>query len=605
MKKKCMILLVIFIILFSNKVKGSSYTLSISHEDNYFFSISGNGVYMSNRFPYYYIDGEVAYCIEPGKQITTWGYLEDANLPFSEEIIKKLELISRYGYLYPGHNTNLYHMATQMLMWYLTTDKAVELRDQQYGYGNLIDIEKEKNEIMRLVNNHYTKPSFDNNSYDILYDNELVIKDNSNVLDMYIVKDNDGNEVNIVDNELHINSKKIGKSKIILEKKKYDNKATMIFKGDDNYSQKQAILRNNDLIESIININTYGARIKVNKIDSETKQIIKKKGIKFKIKNNDNGEYLCENSECIFETNDEGYFILNKYLLGNYSIYEVEDQMLDNYLWNKNKLDISITKDTVVNSDNIYSVNFTNERVKGKIIINKIGEKLNDDYTYDKIHLKDVKYGVYANDDILVGDSIKYKKNDLVGNIITDSNGQGILDNLEIGKYYIKELSSSNDNIIDKNIYEFEIKYKDKYTKTILKKLSFNNYLPKGNLEFIKLDSNTNKPIKDTLIEVYYNDDLFYKGYTDELGKIILNDIPLGTYYLKEVESSNGYINNNEVINFKIDKDKQYIKLSMTNDMIIEVPNTFLFDYKFIELIGLIIIFLSIGGIIYDKTQKK
>ena len=180
MKKKCMILLVIFIILFSNKVKGSSYTLSISHEDNYFFSISGNGVYMSNRFPYYYIDGEVAYCIEPGKQITTWGYLEDANLPFSEEIIKKLELISRYGYLYPGHNTNLYHMATQMLMWYLTTDKAVELRDQQYGYGNLIDIEKEKNEIMRLVNNHYTKPSFNNNSYDILYDNELVIKDNSN-----------------------------------------------------------------------------------------------------------------------------------------------------------------------------------------------------------------------------------------------------------------------------------------------------------------------------------------------------------------------------------------------------------------------------------------
>ena len=55
MKKKCMILLVIFIILFSNKVKGSSYTLSISHEDNYFFSISGNGVYMSNRFPYYYM----------------------------------------------------------------------------------------------------------------------------------------------------------------------------------------------------------------------------------------------------------------------------------------------------------------------------------------------------------------------------------------------------------------------------------------------------------------------------------------------------------------------------------------------------------------------
>lgn len=591
--------------LFSSKVIGSSYTLSISHEDNYFYSIYGNGFFMSNKFPYYFIDGNVAYCIEPGKQITTWGYILDDKLPFSEDIIKRLELISRYGYGYPNHDTNLYHMATQMLMWYITTDKTVELRDEQYGYGNLIDIEYEKNEIMRLVNAHYTKPSFDNNNYELLYNSEFVIKDDNNVLDMYEIKDNGGNDVNIIGNELHILSKKIGKSKIVLVKKNYDNKTTMIFKGDDNYSQKQAILKNNDTMESTININTYGAKIKVNKIDSENKKNIKKKGIKFKIKSNDSNEYLCENNDCIFETNNDGYFITNNFLFGNYSIYEVEEQDLDNYLWNKNKLDISINKDVLLETDNIYSVNFSNERVKGKIIINKVGEKMNDKYAYDNISLSGVKYGVYAAEDILVRDSCLYKENDLIGNIITDSNGQGILDNLELGKYYIKELSSSNDNMIDKNIYEFEIKYKDRYTKTIIKEFNFNNYLPKGNLEFIKLDSNTNKPIKDTLIEIYYNDNLFYKGYTDEDGKIILNNIPLGNYYIKEVESSKGYINSNEIINFKLDKDKQYIKLSMTNDMIIEVPNTYLYDYKYMELIGIVIIILSIGGIIYDKTHKK
>lgn len=603
--KKVLVLLIIFVMLFSSKVMGSSYTLSISHEDNYFYSIYGNGFFMSNKFPYYFIDGNVAYCIEPGKQITTWGYILDDKLPFSEDIIKRLELISRYGYGYPNHDTNLYHMATQMLMWYITTDKIVELRDEQYGYGNLIDIEYEKNEIMRLVNAHYTKPSFDNNNYELLYNSEFVIKDDNNVLDMYEIKDNGGNDVNIIGNELHILSKKIGESKIVLVKKNYDNKTTMIFKGDDNYSQKQAILKNNDTMESTININTYGAKIKVNKIDSENRKNIKKKGIKFKIKSNDSNEYLCENNDCIFETNDDGYFITNNFLFGNYSIYEVEEQDLDNYLWNKNKLDISINKDVLLETDNIYSVNFSNERVKGKIIINKVGEKMNDKYAYDNISLSGVKYGVYAAEDILVGDSCLYKENDLIGNIITDSNGQGILDNLELGKYYIKELSSSNNNMIDKNIYEFEIKYKDRYTKTIIKEFDFNNYLPKGNLEFIKLDSNTNKPIKDTLIEIYYNDNLFYKGYTDKDGKIILNNIPLGNYYIKEVESSKGYINSNEIINFKIDKDKQYIKLSMTNDMIIEVPNTYLHDYKYMELIGIVIIILSIGGIIYDKTHKK
>ena len=83
------------------------------------------------------------------------------------------------------------------------------------------------------------------------------------------------------------------------------------------------------------------AKLRVVKIDSETKKVIKRAGIKFKILNTKTNEYVCQtitypNKEtiCEYETDKNGEFITPTVLKsGTYKLEEV-DQKIDGYLWN-------------------------------------------------------------------------------------------------------------------------------------------------------------------------------------------------------------------------------------------------------------------------------
>ena len=95
------------------------------------------------------------------------------------------------------------------------------------------------------------------------------------------------------------------------------------------------------------------------------------------------------------------------------------------------------------------------------------------------------------------------------------------------------------------------------------------NYLKKGILDFTKTDFTTGKVISNTLIEVYNkNDELVYTGKTDKNGKIRINNLPYGEYYIIEKEPSTGYKLNNEKVYFEIKEDGQVVKANMTNEKI-------------------------------------
>lgn len=79
-----------------------------------------------------------------------------------------------------------------------------------------------------------------------------------------------------------------------------------------------------------------------------------------------------------------------------------------------------------------------------------------------------------------------HKKDTLVKELITDENGYVKVDNLYLGKYYLQEIETVNNHVLDKTKYEFELKYKDQYTEVINYKTTLENHLPKGTLEFTK-----------------------------------------------------------------------------------------------------------------------
>lgn len=349
------------------------------------------------------------------------------------------------------------------------------------------------------------------------------------------------------------------------------------------------------------------AKLKVIKIDDETKEVIKRANIKFKIFDVDNNEYVCQTityptakTLCEFDTDSNGILITPYPLLsGTYKLEEV-DQVIEGYLWNKESIEFKIDENANLITDNEYGIlfetTFENQRVKGSIEIQKYGEEVNkmeDKYEYNKIKLKGVVIGLY-------------KDNKLINEYVTDENGYIKINDLELGTYTIKEISTIGEHILDLNTYEITLKYKDQYTPVINYKIELNNYLPKGKLEFTKTDYSTSEPIPNTLIEIYTeNDELLFSKRTDENGKVIIEELPIGKYYILEKETATpDYILNTEKMYFEILENGDIVKCNMVNELIVEVPNTNQMSYAQ-PIISITLSVAGLGLIIYGIKKKR
>ena len=358
------------------------------------------------------------------------------------------------------------------------------------------------------------------------------------------------------------------------------------------------------------------ARLKVIKIDSETGNTIPVAGIKFKIFDVKNNEYVCQvtdKEQCVFETNDEGILLTPLPLESGTYRLEEQDQKLDGYLWNEEALTFAIGDDSTLINDDVFGaiveVEFENTQVKGKVEINKTGEELiieDDSYHYEKIKLEGAEFELRANEDIIVGGKTYYKKGELVTILVTDKDGYASIDNLPLGKYTLKEIKSANNNVLDPNTYEFDLVYEDQYTEVVYKTFTLDNKYPKGELEFTKTDLVTGNPLPDTKIEIFTENGVkVFEGRTDENGKIIITDLPVGKYFILESDAPDGYILNEEKMWFSITENGEIVKADMTNEKIVEVPNTLQEKDILIEIISATLLLSGIGIIIYAKKKSK
>jgi len=350
------------------------------------------------------------------------------------------------------------------------------------------------------------------------------------------------------------------------------------------------------------------AKLRVVKIDKETKKVIKRAGIKFKILNTATNEYVCQTitypaqeTLCEFETDKNGEFITPDVLKpGTYKLEEV-DQKIDGYLWNKESHEFSIDENSELRTDSEYGIifdtDFENQRVKGEIKIEKVGHNVQvaeEGLILFEEPLEGIKFCLYSKDD----------KEIKCGT--TDSNGKLTFDDLELGDYYVKEIETLEGYVLDESKHEVKLKYKDQYTPVITYETILENYVPTGKLEFTKTDFSESKTLPNTTIEIYSeNDILIYSGKTDENGKIVIDQLPIGKFYILEKEAPEGYELNEEKMWFEIKENGEVVKATMKDNQIIEVPDTEKnMTYKRIFTgIGLMII--GAGVVIYANKKYK
>ncbi|MBP5683707.1 MAG: Cys-Gln thioester bond-forming surface protein [Bacilli bacterium] len=274
-------------------------------------------------------------------------------------------------------------------------------------------------------------------------------------------------------------------------------------------------------------------------------------------------------------TDDNGKIKIGDLPFGKYYLKELEAPR--GFMINEELMEFEIKGDKTIKST------MKDERILGIVKIIKIGEEpvIENGYSYIDKRLSNVSFSLFAREDIVLNNKVIFKKNDLVYQGITNNSGELVINDLIIGKYYLKEDKTLEGYLIDDKEYDLEIN-SDEEREIIIK-----NYLIKGSMEFTKTSFSTSEALPNTLMEFYdNNDNLILRERTDSNGQILINSLPYGRYYYKELEAPEGYYVNLDKHYFEIKENGVIVKDTLMDDMII-VPDTYKDDNNyFIYLIG-------------------
>lgn len=574
MKKKILLIAVGIIsgLLFSSKdvnALSDDSHLETNYTGVWAYHYKNGNLVTYGGLPFRRMNGVLGYCIDPATPITVYTYSSYNNWEksrYSEDIKRKMELISYYGYEYPGHNTLEYYMAAQELIWLFNDDKVIWKQNRNFN-SNTLNIDNQKNEIMNLVNNHDKLPSFINTSYTTEYGKTISITDSNNVLSNYDISGDIDYVVN--GNTITISSNKFGEGHLYFNQKNFtSHNNTLVYVADRYKSQKIATFGKPSLNSGNINISVDNAKIEFSKKDTETKEVIKDKDAKYKLINNETKEV----KEIVIDKTGISNITIPK---GAYTLEEIKAPF--GYTLNKEKTTITINDDIKL-SDGVFKVDLYDKKTKGKIKIKKVSEDGKD--------LVGVVIGIY--------DSNK----NLIEKIKTDEKNNNESKILPLGKYYVKEISTLTGYKLDSNFYEVNLNYNNQNEEIVLGNIKLVNEKIRCDLVYITSDKDGNF-LENVEINVVDKDgNLVFNGKTDTQGRVIINNLPYGEYYIRQIKVPSGFILNNDEYKFYVNDSTCNSNINVTNEKTV-MPVTS--KQNSMYLVSFIILF-GIG--VYNYVKK-
>ena len=198
------------------------------------------------------------------------------------------------------------------------------------------------------------------------------------------------------------------------------------------------------------------------------------------------------------------------------------------------------------------TINVVNNRIMGKISVDKLdyhaGEKLAN-ATFDVIARNDIR---------TPQGTVIYRQGEVVGNLTTDENGYGELDNLNLGEYTLKESVVPDGFRSDDSTYDFTItadKTDSKLHMGLDVTWEINNYPTFINV--YKVDKDSGKKLENAEFDLYNVTDKKKIGTykTDKNGNIAVFYLSRQkTYYLQETKAPDSYKLNDTRYYFYIDE---------------------------------------------------
>lgn len=354
------------------------------------------------------------------------------------------------------------------------------------------------------------------------------------------------------------------------------------------------ISENNKTYKYLINNASLESYVKIVKVDSETGKQIPYAGAGFQIYDPDGNKvtmkytYPTVTEIETFYTNSEGYLITPETLSYGKGYSVVEVQAPYGYTLDSTPVSFDITAENTSeeNGVTIVKTEKKNTPQKGTITVEKTGEIFSNvtavggGYTdedgndvalptiyqpeYSVSGLSGAVFEIYADENITTPDgTVRYTKDTLVDAITTGEKGTATSKQLYLGKYRVVETVAPYGTVINPEPHTVELTYSGQNEKVTNTSTSFTNDRQKAEINLTKiLEQNekfnigSNDEILNVSFGLYADEDLKASNGTvipknglieiitcDEKGKAqFTTDIPIGSYYVKEISTDNHYI---------------------------------------------------------------
>lgn len=354
------------------------------------------------------------------------------------------------------------------------------------------------------------------------------------------------------------------------------------------------ISENNKTYKYLINNASLESYVKIVKVDSETGKQIPYAGAGFQIYNPDGKlvtmkyTYPTVTEIDTFYTNSDGYLITPETLPYGKGYSVVEVQAPYGYILDSTPVyfDITAEKISEENGVTIVKAEKKNTPQKGTITVEKTGEifsnvtAIGGGYTdengndialttiyqpeYSVSGLSGAVFEIYADENITTPDgTVRATKDELVATLKTNSKGTATSKQLYIGKYRVVETVAPYGTVINPEPHTVELTYSGQNEKVTNTSTSFTNDRQKVEIDLTKvLEQNekfnigSNDEILNVSFGLYADEDLKAANGSvipkdglleiitcDEKGKATFTtDLPIGSYYVKEISTDNHYI---------------------------------------------------------------
>lgn len=337
------------------------------------------------------------------------------------------------------------------------------------------------------------------------------------------------------------------------------------------------ISSNGQTYSYILNNRTITARLRVEKCDAETGNIIPMTGTGFQIKDLSTGKFVTQdiyypNPETLdtFYVSDEGWLMLPEPLhTGDYELYEVAAPY--GYVLSSEPVPF-----TIDGSEAVVTVTQYNMPQKGQLTITKTGEVFasvqENDGLYQPVYevagLPGAVYDVIADEDIYTGDgTLRAAKDTVVETLTTGEDGTAQSGLLYLGRYRLEERQAPEGMVLNTQPEYAELTYAGETVEVTQAAVGLYDERQKVDMSLFKaLETDDlfglgmNEEYKDISFGLYASADLMaLDGSVIPAGGLLevvsidpndaggydasfASDLPFGSYYVKECTTNNAYI---------------------------------------------------------------